>query len=178
VNVRERGGDAFRRLGSGGAITLVSAIALFASTFLQWYWRPHSGPNSPLIDFSPEGGGTAWQTLAVVPLLAVLVACAVAVGVVLLGSFRPDWKPPIPPGAVACLFGLLAAIAILAEMHSPPQAGTVVWPPSDPVPIEQGLQVGIYLALAAALGIAVGGCWMARRDAGVGATRPHLESGA
>jgi hypothetical protein len=155
---------------------LVSAILLFVFTFLQWYGRPHSGPNSLLIDLWPYGGGTAWQTLAVLPLLALLVASAVAVGAVLLRLFRPGWKPPVPPGALVCLFGLLAVVAILAGIHSPPEAGTVVTPPDYPIPMEQSVELGVYLALAAALGIVFGGWLTMRRKGGVGAFRPHLES--
>jgi len=87
------------------------------------------------------------------------------------------WRPlalqraPGPLGAVVGFFGLLAAVAILAGINWPPEVD-----PIDGIPIEQSNEAGIFLALAAALGIALGGCLSARKEAGVGASRLDLES--
>lgn len=156
-----RGGEALKRLGTGGAISLVAAILLFALTFTQWYGNPRSGPNNLLIDLSLfNGGGTAWQTLDPVLLLVVLAAVVVAVTVALLRLTGFGRKPSVRPGAVVVLSGLLAAAVL---------AGAIKWPPAvDPVkriPMEQSIETGLYLALAAALGIAFGGWRTMRAEA-------------
>jgi hypothetical protein len=151
---------AFKRLGWGGAIGLVAATLLIVFTFFQWYGRPHSGPNQLLIDYWLLGGGTAWQSLAVVPLLVVLTAAIVALGVSLLRLGGSRWRPAIRLGAFMLFFGVLAVIVILAGINWPPETQ-----PIQRVPIEQSAEAGIYLALVAALGIIFGG-WLTMRAEG------------
>jgi hypothetical protein len=147
------------RLRVGEAIYLVSAILLFVLMFFQWYGHQHSGPNSGLVDLHLFGGGTAWQTLEVIPLFLML-AIVVAVGSAILRLSGSDWKPAIPPAAAVCVLGLLAAALILFRIISPPGIDQL-----EGVPIERSLEIGIFLALAAALGIAYGG-WRAMADEG------------
>jgi hypothetical protein len=149
-----------KRLGRGGAISPVAAVLLFVFTFFQWYGRPHSGPNQLLIDLWLLGGGTAWQTFTGVPLLVVLAASVVAVGVSLLRLGGSRWKPRIPLGAVVCLLGVLAVVVIMTGINWPPETQAV-----ERVPIEQSVEAGIYLALGAALGIVYGG-WRTWRAEG------------
>ncbi|MGH2937021.1 MAG: hypothetical protein ACRDPE_02750 [Solirubrobacterales bacterium] len=155
-----RGGEAFKRLGPGGAISLVAAILLFAFTFFQWYGRPHSGPNTLLIDLWPYGGGTAWQTLGIVPLLVVLAAAVVGVAISALRLTGSGRRSGLPLGALVGLLGLLAAAVIAAAINWPPEVD-----PIERIPIEQSIEAGPYLALAAALAIACGG-WLTWRAEG------------
>jgi hypothetical protein len=160
-----------RGLRTGEAIYLVAAILLFVLMFFQWYGTQHSGPNAQLVDLQLFGGGTAWQTLEVIPLFLML-AIVVAIGGALLRLSGSDWKPAVPPSVTVCLLGVLAAALILFRIISPPGIDQL-----EGVPIERSLEVGIFLALAAALGIAYGG-WRAMADEGTsfGGVAKKLES--
>ncbi|MBS1891101.1 MAG: hypothetical protein JST59_07400 [Actinobacteria bacterium] len=163
--MNSRGGEALRRLGRGGATLLLAGTLLAVFTLFQWYGSPHSGPNTLLIDFWSYGGGTAWQTLAFVPLLAVLAASVVALAVSLLRLAGSRWSPGIPLGALVSLLGLLAAIAIVLAIGSPPETQTIEDVRIGRVPMEQSVEAGVYLALAASLGVVVGG-WLTWRGEG------------
>ncbi len=159
------------RLRTGEALYLVAAILLFVLMFFQWYGIQHSGPNPELVEIQLFGGGTAWQTLEVIPLFLML-AIVVAVGSAIMRLVGSDWKPAIPPAVAVCVLGLVAAALILFRIISPPGIDQL-----EGVPIERSLEVGIFLALAAALGIAYGG-WRAMADEGTsfGGVAKRLES--
>jgi len=141
------------RLRSGEAIALVAAALLFVLTFLDWFGTSLEKAPQTLQLIGPFGtGGNAWQTLEVIPLFLML-AIVVAVGAALLRVTGSDWKPAIPPAGAVCVLGLLAALLILIRMISPPGAG----PEVEGFAYETTLKLPIFLALAAALGIAYGG---------------------
>jgi hypothetical protein len=162
-----------RGLRTGEAIYLVSAILLFILMFFTWYGTAYgiAGSGSNLNAFvSVVKGGNAWQTLEVIPLFLML-AIVVAVGAALLRLSGSDWEPAIPPAAAVCALGLIAAVIILIRMISPPDLG------GEGISYDVQLELGIFLALAAALGIAYGG-WRAMRDEGTsfGDVAKKLES--
>ena len=144
------------RLRTGEAIYLVAAILLFVLMFFTWYGVTMAG-ESEVVSLIVHGGD-AWQTLEVLPLLLMLTI-AVAVGAALLRLGGSDWKPAIPPGVAVCALGLLAALGILGRMVSPPDLG------GEGIGYSVNLELGIFLALAAALGVAYGG-WRAMADEG------------
>lgn len=144
------------RLRTGEAIYLVAAILLFVLMFFSWYGVTMAG-ESEVITLLVHGGN-AWQTLEVLPLLTMLTI-VVAVGAALLRLTGSDWKPAIPPAVAVCVLGLLAALGILGRMISPPDLG------GEGIGYSVDLELGIFLALAAALGIAYGG-WRAMADEG------------
>jgi hypothetical protein len=162
------------RLRSGEAISLVAAIGLFVLMFLDW-WELGTGTESgSLVAFNLfERGQDAWQALQVIPLFLML-AIVVAVGAALLRVFGSDWKPAIPPGAVVFVLGLLAALLILIRMISPPELAAAALEGTE-FPIS--LQLPIFVALVAALGIAYGG-WRAMGQEGTSfaAIAKRLES--
>jgi hypothetical protein len=159
------------RLRTGEAIYLVAAILLFVLMFFDWYgvtWK--NGPESIGGVSSLVAGGSAWQTLEVLPLFLMLTI-AVAVGAALLRLSGSDWKPAIPPAAAVCALGLVAALGILGRMISTPDLG------GEGIAYGVDLELGIFLALAATLGIAYGG-WRAMADEGTSfaAVAKRLES--
>ncbi len=161
------------RLGRGEAIALVAAILLFVLMFFDWFGTSLEKAPSSLILLGPGWeGGSAWQTLDVIPLFLML-AIVVAVGAALLRVLGSDWKPAIPPGAAVCVLGLLAAVLILIRIISPPGAG----PETEGFLYEATVKLPVYLALAAALGIAYGG-WrtMSGEGTSFAATAKKLES--
>ncbi len=159
------------RLRAGEAIYLFAAILLFALMFFDWYgvaWKSGSetiGGITTLV-----AGGNAWQTLEVLPLFLMLTI-AVTVGAALLRLIGSDWKPAVPPAAAVCVLGLLAALGILGRMVSPPDLG------GEGIGYGVDLELGIFLALAATLGIAYGGRRaMAAEGTSFGAVAKRLES--
>jgi hypothetical protein len=150
------------RLRTGEAIYLVAAVLLFILMFFTWYGTEYGGatPAGSELEFlTVAKGGNAWQLLDWIPLFLML-AIAVAVGAALLRILGSKWKPAIPPGAAVCALGLLAAALILFRIISPPGRGAI-----EGFTPKANLEVAIFLALAAALGIAYGG-WRAMADEG------------
>jgi hypothetical protein len=160
------------RLRTGEALYLVAAILLFVLMFVDWYGVQGANNAEPLGGvITTNAGGNAWQALEVIPLFLML-AIVVAVGSALLRLVGSDWKPTIPPGAAVCVLGLLAALLILIRIVSPPGPGEVLEGAFDTT-----LKLPVFLALAAALGIAYGG-WRAMADEGTsfGGVAKRLES--
>jgi hypothetical protein len=150
------------RLRFGEAIFLVAAILLFVLMFLTWFELGSSQQAGAVEEVIVLGhGGDAWQTLEVIPLFLML-AIVVAVGAALLRLARSEWKPTIAPGAAVTVLGLLAAILILIRIISPPGLGS---PELAGTEFSTSLELPVFLALAAALGIAYGG-WRAMGEEG------------
>ena len=134
-------------------------MALFALMFVTWYGSEVTGQTEG-IPFGGTGtGGNAWQSLDVIPLFLML-AIAVAVGAALLRLSGSDWKPAVPADAAVTVLGGLATLLILFRIVDPPGFGSF-----GGISIEATLKVGVFLALAAALGIAYGG-YRAMRESG------------
>jgi hypothetical protein len=141
------------RLRAGEAIALVAAILLFILMFLDWYGAKATTSAESLGGVvSGTGGGTAWDTLEVIPLFLML-AIVVTVGAAILRLSDSNWKPVIPVGAAVCVLGVLAAVLILIRIISPPGPEGAF----SELAFESTLKLPIFLALAAALGIAYGG---------------------
>jgi hypothetical protein len=158
---RRRRGAPLARLRTGEAISLVAAILLFILMFFDWYGVGLTQSPNTLQLISPfVQGGDAWQTLEVIPLFLML-AIAVTVGAALLRLRGSHWKPAIPPAAAICVLGILASVLILIRIISPPDLSAEI----EGFVYEPTLKLPIFLALAAALGIAYGG-WRTMADEG------------
>jgi hypothetical protein len=165
----ESGGEAGRRsrrwrrtrarLRAGELVYLVAAIALFVLMFVTWFGSEVSGQAEGVPFGGGGSGGNAWQTLEVIPLFLML-AIVVGVGAALMKLAGSDWKPAIPANAAVTLLGGLATVLILIRIIFPPGLGEL-----GGIAVEATLKVGVFLALAAALGIAYGG-YRAMREAG------------
>lgn len=145
--------DEPKKLGIGEAVAAGSAILLLIFMFLPWY-----DPGIQLFSFwyGPyEVDGDAWHTLEAIPLV-LLLAITAAVGVALLRLTGLGWWAPVPAGAVICMAGTLAGVAILFRIVFPPTVELVM--------AEGALKPGIFLALAAACGIAGGGLLAMREE--------------
>jgi hypothetical protein len=160
------------RLRTGEAIYFFAAILLFVLMFLDWYGVEGTNSAEPLGGvITSQAGGNAWQALELIPLFLML-AIVVAVGGAILRLTGSDWKPTIPPAVAVCVLGALAALLIFIRIVSPPGPGEVLEGAFDTT-----LKLPIFLALAAALGIAYGG-WRAMADEGTsfGGVAKRLES--
>jgi hypothetical protein len=149
------------RLRAGEVIALVAAILLFILMFFDWYGTKATTSAETLGGVvTGTGGGSAWDTLEVIPLFLML-AIVVTVGAAILRLSGTDWKPAIPPAAAICVLGILAAVLILIRIISPPGPVGAL----SELAYESTLRLPIFLALAAALGIAYGG-WRAMGEEG------------
>lgn len=153
----DRLGARWRERPVGETIYSLGALLLLASLFVPWYGQPHSAPNFFLIDLSSDDGGTAWQSLGPVPFfLAAVGAAVLAAPLVRAGGGRARGTK-LETAAVSVL-GLSATLLILYRILFPPGVDTFFAQTVGPIPMERSLEGGIFLALAGALGIAVGGC--------------------
>ncbi len=146
-------------------------MALFVLMFVTWFGSEVTGQTEG-IPFNGLGtGGNAWQSLEVIPLFLML-AIAVAIGAALLRLAGSEWKPAVPADAAVAVLGGLATLLILFRIIFPPGFGNI-----GGISINATLKVGVFLALAAALGIAYGG-YRAMREEGdsFGGIAKRLES--
>jgi hypothetical protein len=134
-------------LRTGGRIAALAAIALAVFSLLDWYGSEPAGQ----AHFQTDAGGSAWQTLEVVPvILAITVVVALlAAALRLAGS---GWRPQVPLNAAVAVFGTLSALLILLRIVFPPDLGSV-----GGIHLEATLSLGAFLAFAAACGVAYGG---------------------
>jgi hypothetical protein len=117
-----------RRLRVGEWITALAGLVLLVSLFLPWYGEPDA---------------TAWEALAVNDLL--LAACALfAVALPFVTAMQPAPAVPIFLDALVTLAGMIASVLVLVRVGFLPDGADT-------------REAGLWLALAGALGAAVGG---------------------
>lgn len=125
-----------RKLRNGDWIALVSGVALIAALFLPWY---------------RSGGETVsgWSALTVIDI--VLVACALfGIAQWFFTAQQPTPAFPLAIAGLGAWTGGLAVILMVIRLIDAPAAGL-------------GLKYGIFVALAAALGLLTG-AWRSLGD--------------
>jgi hypothetical protein len=136
-----------RRLRAGEWVSSGSGVALFVSLFLPWY--------------SAAGeDATAWQALSVVDLALALVALLAASLLPVTASQRVP-AVPVALSAFVTLGGLIALVLALVRVANPPGAA-------------DGREWGLWLALAATIGI-VAGAGFAMRDERISPPGRHTD---
>lgn len=159
---RRRRREARRRLSAltrGEAIAALSAITLFVFMFFDWYGYEQAGnllSHVGLVGFD----GDAWHSIPGISWFLVLVILT-ALGTALLRFTDSDWAPSIAPSAAVAVLGGLATLLIGSRV--------LVLPGFDEyssLPVRFTVELGAYLGLAAAAGIAYGG-YRAMRERGV-----------
>ena len=114
----------------GELVEAIGGLAVLIVSFLPWYSA--GGQNA-----------TAWQAFSVVDLfIAAAAAAGLSVGVCVL--FRISVSYPVAGSTVAALFGVIALALIIWRLLDPPGSGL-------------DREVGAWLGLFAAGGVAVGG---------------------
>jgi hypothetical protein len=159
------------RLSPGEKIASISAILLFVFMFFDWFGVEVSGVGG----FSgsvPGAGGSAWDALDFIPIVLVItvIAALVMAGLRLTDSAA---EPPIPMSTIVTVLGALSVLLILFRIVDPPSFGSY-----GGVSIDATLDLGIFLGLIAAGGIAFGG-YSTMKEEGVtfGDTADRLSSG-
>jgi hypothetical protein len=141
------------RLGAltrGEAIAALAAIALLVFTFFDWYDYEQTGNLLSLLSLFGFPAN-AWQMLDVIPWL-LLLAILAALGMVLLRVGGRKWEPPVPPSGAVAVLGGVATLLVGYRIVFPPEPTDI-----SELPIRITVELGAYLALAAAAGIAYGG---------------------
>lgn len=147
------------KLSTGEKISAVSAILLFIFMFFTWFGVEVSGAGG-FGGTVPGAGGSAWDALDFIPVILVIAILA-AVGVAVLRLTDADFEPPVSLNAVVAALGILSALLILFRIVDPPGFGSF-----GGVSVEGTVEVGIFLGLIAAAGIAFGG-YRAMQEEGV-----------
>jgi hypothetical protein len=144
-----------RALDAGRLLIGLGALALLISLFLDWYGADRFG------------SATAWRSFELVDLLLAALAIA-AIYAVIEGIAAPP-RAPRPPGALLWFAGPLALILILASIiDEPPLVAGI-----DPT-----LEVGAWIALAAALVMTIGAALSTLRISVVVGARERREARA
>ncbi len=159
------------RLSTGEKIASVSAILLFVFMFFNWFGVEVSGVGGFSGTISGEGGN-AWEALDFIPFVLLLTIIA-ALGVAALRLSDADYEPPVSANTVVAVLGAISVLLILYRIVDPPSFGSVAG-----VSVDATRNVGIFLGLIAAAGIAYGG-YSAMREEGVtfGDAADRLSSG-
>lgn len=147
------------KLSMGEKIAAVSGVLLFVFMFFDWFGVEVSGV--PAFAGTVEGGGgSAWDALDVIPIFLV-VAIVAAVGVAVIRLTDADVEPPVSLNTIVAVLGALAVLLILYRIIDPPGGDSF-----GGVSVDITLEVGIFLGLLSAAGIAYGG-YSAMREEGI-----------
>jgi hypothetical protein len=139
------------RLRAGEAIALISALALFVLMFLDWFGAELSGQAKALsLPAGAAAGGSAWQTLEVISIVLMLTIAS-TIGAVALRLLDSQWEPAIPPVVAVAVLGGLSTLLIGFRIVYPPDLGAL-----GGVSMVATRELGVFLGLAAAAGIAYG----------------------
>jgi hypothetical protein len=159
------------RLNTGEKVAAGSAILLFVFMFFDWFGVEVSGVGA----FSgtvPGAGGSAWDALDFIPIVLV-IAIVAALGLAALRLTDSAYEPPVPASTVVTILGAISVLLILFRIVDPPSFGSF-----GGVSVDATLDVGIFLGLISAAGIAYGG-YSAMREEGItfADTADHLSGG-
>ncbi len=140
----------------GEKIAGVSAILLFVFMFFDWFGMESSEDSFNLFSVSRS----AWEALNYIPIVLLIVITVTLYEI----GLRVVLKQGAPTNAVVAILGVISAVLILYRIVYPPNFGLMgtAW---GTVTYEGTLQLPIFLALAAAVGIAYGG-YRAMREEG------------
>lgn len=126
-----------RRVRVGEWIAAVGGVVLLASLFLPWY----EGPGGSSV--------TGFEALAVIDVV-LAIAALLGIGLLFLTASQPTPAVPLALNGLIALMGTIAAVLALIRVLALPDAA-------------EARDIGVWLGLAGALGVGIGG-WVAMRD--------------
>jgi hypothetical protein len=145
------------RLGSGQRLACVSAVLLLASMFFDWFGV--KAINTSNLLFAVRAGGPGkdvWEARGVTPVVLVLTIVVVLV-IAGLRFTNVVQGPTVGLDAVSGVLGAISSVLIVWNIVAPP-----VFVTEMTIKIEGTARWPMFLALLAAVGIAVGSCWEIR----------------
>jgi hypothetical protein len=130
-------------LRAGELVGALGGLGLLVALFLPWY----------SLEGKHTADVTAWQAFSVTDIV-LAAAAATALSVAICVLFRISVSYPVAGSSVATCVGFVAVILIVIRMIDPPGSSDPrlefgLWSPS--------LEVGLWLGLASAIAITVGG---------------------
>jgi hypothetical protein len=160
------------KLNTGEKVAAISAVLLFIFMFFTWFGVEVSGAGG----FSgsvPGAGGSAWDALDFIPIILTITIIA-ALAVAALRLTDSTYEPPVSMNAVVAVLGGLSVLLILFRIVDPPSFGSF-----GGVSVDGTVEIGIFLGLIAAVGIAYGG-YLAMKEEGAsfGDTADRLSGGS
>jgi len=135
------------RINGGQALAALGAIVLLVGLFLDWF-----------------GQRNAWTTFEVLDLVLAAIAIAALVALVPPSAWGRRSTPLVPPDYVGPL-GIAAVVIVIATLINHPPTGAGHSP-----------HIGVWVALAGGLLIALGGILRSARVSLVITTRPTTDS--
>ena len=141
-----------RRLRAGEWIAALSGVLLLVALFVPWYERdPVACIALAGVECPNPKQFTGWGSFAVIDVVLALVA-VYALAVCVVTATQPTGAIGIAMDATLALLGIAATVIVGLRLASMPDLGPHV-----------ERTAGVYLALAGALGVAVGG-WLAMQN--------------
>jgi hypothetical protein len=146
------------RVPRGALIAGIAGVALFIIMFFSWFGVPETEVVTPQggisIDLGEATGvdtsANAWQSFDFIDLV-LLLAVIVAVGLAVMSAMGTSVNLPVAASALTAGIGALATLLILYRIIDPPG--------------DADREIGVFLGLIAAAGIAVGG-WLSMQEEG------------
>jgi hypothetical protein len=133
-------------------LSAIAAVCLFILMFYDWFGVEFSNQSNLLFYLRGTAQGkNAWEALDYIPVV-LLIAVVAALGAAAVRLLEIISKLPTAIDAMVGILGSVSALLILYRIFRPPDFGTV-----GLLAYEGTLQAPIFLALAAACGIAMGG---------------------
>lgn len=138
------------RLRRGELIAGASGLALFIIMFVSWFGAG-DGPGVELAEAAGfDTSANAWQSFGFIDLV-LLVTVIVSVGLAVATATARTVALPVAASAITAGLGILATILVLYRIIDPPE--------------EASREIGVFLGLIAAAGVAVGG-WLSMEEEG------------
>lgn len=138
------------KLNAGEKIAGVSAVLLFIVMFFDWFGVEISGEDGS-VSFGSGAGGSAWDALDFIPIVLVITIVVALVNAFLRLS-DSDYEPPVSMNVAVAVLGGLSTLLVLYRIIDPPSFGSF-----GGVTVDATLELGIFLGLITAAGIAFGG---------------------
>jgi hypothetical protein len=144
------------RLRQGEKIAGVSAILLFIFMFFDWFGVKVSGVGGSA---TLAGGGSAWDSLDVIPIILVIAIIAVlAMVVVRANDMEVDL--PVSLSVIATALAALGTLLILFRIIDPPGGGTTLG-----VTVDTTRKFGLFVGFIAAAAMTYGS-WRTMEEEG------------
>ena len=122
----------------------IASLILLISVFLEWY---HVGA------FGFRAGGSGWDATKLAILVFLMALASIAIVALRIAQFDLSMIP-IPIGVILLGLGGLSALIVLIRIIIRPGGGGITL----------SVSYGIFIALLAAIAVAVGGAMMIREE--------------
>lgn len=139
------------RLGRGEMIAAVSAVVLLLVMFI-FSWFSLGGDEGDQADEAGiDTGGNAWEVFSFIDII-LFITVLVAIGLAIMAANAQRAELPVAGSALVAGLGILSVLLILFRIISPP-TGDI----PDGLEVEIARNIGVFLGLISAAGIAYGG---------------------